>query len=154
MTPSEQLFWEMRTVAKQTGADPITVALAFKDDPRFKDAVNASNRDLMWNWQAWLHENGDDERRKFFEYPPANVQIMELIDDWKQQRAYCKTCQRGDKCIKTTQKFIADLEQVADGRGGYMNYVVYYPCKYNKIGNKQRQTGQAAKFNETGSDLL
>lgn len=154
MTPAEELFYEMRTVARKTGADPITVALAFKDDPRFKDAVDAHNRDLMWNWQAWLHENGDDERRKFFEYPPAKVQIMEVVDDWLQQKEFCKTCKRGDNCLKTTQKFIASLEQQADGIGGFINYVVYYPCKYNKLGIKQQQTGQAAKFNETGSDLL
>ena len=154
MTPSEELFWEMRTVAKKTGADPVTIALAFKDDPRFKGVVEQSNRDLMWNWQAWLHENGDDSRRRFFEWQPTKIQIMELIDDWKQQRAYCKTCQRGDKCIKTTQKFIAGLEQQADGTGSYVNYLVYDPCKYNKLGSKVNKTATTAKFNETGSDLL
>ena len=154
MTPAEELFWEMRTVARNTGADPITIALAFKDDPRFKETVNANNRDLMWHWQCWLHENGDDSRRKFFEWQPAKFQIMELIDDWKEQRAYCQTCKRGDKCLKTTQKFIAGLEQEANGRGGYVNYVVYYPCKYNQLGHKQAKTQAAATFNETGSDLL
>jgi len=154
MTPAEQLFWEMRMVAKQTGADPISVALAFKDDPRFKEALETNNRDLMWNWQCWLHENGDDSRRKFFEWQPQKFQIMELIDDWKQQRAYCNTCQCGDKCLKTTQKFIAGLEQQANGIGGYINYVVYYPCKFNKLGVKTKKVQAPAKFNETGSDLL
>lgn len=154
MTPAEQLFLEMRSVAKETGADPITIALAYKDDPRFKDALAVNNRNLMWDWQCWLHESGDNIRRKFFEWPPAKVQIMELVDDWKQQRAYCRTCNRGDKCLKTTKKFIAGLEQEANGTGGYVNYVVYYPCKYNNLGSKTKKIAMPAKFNEHGSDLL
>lgn len=156
MTDQEKLFYDLRTMAKQTGLDAVTVALAFKDDPRFIEAVKQSRRDLEWAFQAWLHEPNDDSRRKFWEHRPTDLQISELVEDVRQQKLYCANCTKGDTCRKVTQLWLATLEQTETTIKE--NYVVYYPCKFNKYFNKpgriRREGMHYIAKNAQESDLL
>lgn len=155
MTEQEKLFYDLRTVAKQTGLDAVTVALAFKDDPRFIQAIKDARRELEWAWQEWLHEPQDDSRKKFWLHKPTELQIRELIEDVRQQRQYCTNCKKGDTCRKITQMWLADLQQTETTVKE--NYIVYYPCKFNqyfkKAGNVRRE-GIRYIAKDLESDLL
>ena len=157
MTKSERLKELIERVNKLNDGrnDAIDVAIQLFRTDDGRELLHMARTELEWNWQDWLHHEGE---YAYHEFSPAQHIRDQVADDWKLRRIYCTKCKGYDNCGKYNNKhYLAGIEQKRYGgkldpkQEQAINYLVWRPCKYNNI---DKMTLHAAAATNGRSDYL